>query len=335
MARLASLSSQNPAVGRVGEPSFTEEAAWARAGEGSWQHLHGNFRDLGYSIEWHDFSAARDFDWAPSFHPGGVEICLNLSGRGMVQTKNARLDLEPLTAGFYLQKDGGLLGLRLGGERHQFITIELSFAFLNRHLVPGETGLHTHLRDLAKGEVRAAVSEAIRLGSDHRQMVMSLRRPPVFAAAHRMWYQAKALEVASALLYQAPADDDLFCNRQKRQSLDRVQRVIALLKENLLSPPSLEEIGRRVGCSHFYLSRVFSQEMGKPIFQYLRDLRMEKAAELLREGRLNVTQVALEVGYSSPSHFSTAFHEVYGCCPGLYPLPIAAGSSQLKRKKGL
>jgi AraC-like DNA-binding protein len=47
---------------------------------------------------------------------------------------------------------------------------------------------------------------------------------------------------------------------------------------------------------------------------------MERAASLLREGRLNVTQAALEVGYSSLSHFSTAFHDVIGCCPGLYPL---------------
>jgi AraC-like DNA-binding protein len=60
--------------------------------------------------------------------------------------------------------------------------------------------------------------------------------------------------------------------------------------------------------------------MGRSIFQYLRALRMERAAELLREGRMNVTEVALAVGFSSPSHFSTAFHETFGCCPGLFPL---------------
>ena len=58
--------------------------------------------------------------------------------------------------------------------------------------------------------------------------------------------------------------------------------------------------------------------MGITIAQYLRKLRMEKAAELLKSGGFNVTQAALEVGYSSPSHFSQAFHEAYGCCPGLY-----------------
>jgi len=52
----------------------------------------------------------------------------------------------------------------------------------------------------------------------------------------------------------------------------------------------------------------------------MRQLRMEQAAKLLRAGGHNVTEVALEVGYNSLSHFSAAFHEAFGCCPGLYPL---------------
>lgn len=60
--------------------------------------------------------------------------------------------------------------------------------------------------------------------------------------------------------------------------------------------------------------------MGVTIPQYLRQLRLDRAAELLRSGRFNVTEAALEVGYSSLSHFSQAFHEQFGCCPGLYPV---------------
>ena len=42
---------------------------------------------------------------------------------------------------------------------------------------------------------------------------------------------------------------------------------------------------------------------------------MERAAELLRSGRYNVTEAATEVGYASLSHFSKAFCETIGCCP--------------------
>ncbi len=306
---------------------FSEGAAWADIGSG-WQHLHGSFRQLGYSMEWHDFETATEFDWSPSFHPGGVEICLNLAGTGIVQAGKQRLELAPLTAGFYLQKESLLTGCRAAGQHHQFITIELSYSFLQTHLLPDEKGQHPLLRKFLSEKTATAVSEPIRLTSDHQQMIMGLRKPPVYAGAHRIWYHAKALEVAAALFYHPSPEDGLFCQRQKSQNHERVQKVIAILKENLSEPLSLEEIGRRVGCSHYYLSRIFTQEMGKPIFQYLRNLRMERAAELLREGRLNVTQVALEVGYSSPSHFSTAFHETFGCCPGLYPLATTSQAHQ-------
>ncbi len=313
---------------RADRAEFTEGGAWADVGEG-WRHLHGSFRELGYSLEWHDFTPERDFDWSRSFHPEGVEICLNLSGTGTVRADDSRLDFAPLTAGFYLQgssrsSQSQLSGLRTGGERHQFITVELSSRFLERHLMPVEATHHARLRDFLDGKINCGVSEPIRLTSEHQHMMMSLRRPPVYAAAHRLWYHAKALEVAAALLYRPSPKDDLFCQRQKGANHERVQKVIAILKENLAEPPSLEEIGRRVGCSHFYLSRIFSQEIGKPIFHYLRDLRMDRAAELLRGKKLNITQVALEVGYSSPSHFSTAFHEAFGCCPGLYPLATSS-----------
>jgi AraC-like DNA-binding protein len=117
-----------------------------------------------------------------------------------------------------------------------------------------------------------------------------------------------------------PKDPELFCMRQKRVARDRVARTKELLARDLAQPPTLEMLGREVGCSPFYLSRSFSREVGLTIPQYLRKLRMERAAELLRMGRHNVTEAATEVGYSSLSHFSKAFCETIGCCPVLYPM---------------
>jgi len=299
--------------------TFSEAAAWKSVGEG-WRPLQGNFRDLGYSVEWHNFTTERDLNWSPSFHPGGVEICLNLTGRGEVRAGSRQLELTTGTAGFYFQDGCQLRGLRSGGERHRFLTVEFSVGFLARHIEPKESGLAPSLKSFLGGKSVTGVSAPIRLSYEHQQLVTGLNRPPVAAAALRMWYHAKALEIASALFYQPEVTEEFFCQRHKRQNHERVERVIAILRGNLAEPPTLEAISRRVGCSQFYLSRIFSQEMGRGIFQHLRALRMERAAELLREGKMNVTQVALEVGYSSPSHFSTAFHETFGCCPGLYPL---------------
>jgi hypothetical protein len=129
-----------------------------------WRHLHGGFRERGYSIEWHDFATEQDFDWSRSFHPGGVEICLNLAGRGEVQSGNHSLEFVPFTAGFYAQNNARLSALRRGGERHQFITIELSLPFLESHVAGTGQGLHPRLRNVVAGDLRAttAVSEPSR-----------------------------------------------------------------------------------------------------------------------------------------------------------------------------
>jgi len=167
-------------------------------------------------------------------------------------------------------------------------------------------------------------SSTVRLSTAQQQLIATLRQPPVYAAAQPLWYQCKALELAVTFLLQPPPEKEMFCTRQQRVAQERVEQVIFLLKQNLAEPPSLEELGKKIGCSHFYLSRIFSAQTGHTITQHLRQLRMERAAELLKAREHNVTEAALEVGYNSLSHFSAAFHETFGCCPGLYPLKTSA-----------
>ena len=157
------------------------------------------------------------------------------------------------------------------------------------------------------------------MSAEQHNVVATLLQPPVSKSAQSLWYQSKALELMAHFLF-TPKDPELFCMRQKRVARDRVARTKELLARNLAQPPALEMLGREVGCSPFYLSRSFSREVGLTIPQYLRKLRMERAAELLRMGHHNVTEAATEVGYSSLSHFSKAFCETIGCCPVLYPM---------------
>jgi AraC-like DNA-binding protein len=311
---------------------FTERPAWRSVGAG-WQHLHGSFRASGASFEWHDFEPPDEFDWGRSFHPGSVEVCLNLAGNGHVSFNGRKAGFAPLTAGFYRRGDAPVRATRHAHERHQFLTVEMSFDFLRRHLGDFAPTLHPLVRDVIAGRGEtSAVAPTTRLSSRQQQLLASLREPPVLAAAQALWYQAKALEVVADLFFLTPGGQELFCQRQQRLSAERVEKVIALLGQDLTNPPSLEDIGRAVGCSQFHLSRTFSTATGMTIPQYIRQLRMERAAELLRSGKFNVTEAALEVGYSSLSHFSQAFHETFGCCPGLYPLRTPTQKSSLRQR---
>ena len=302
-------------------PAFTERPAWRAVGDG-WRHLHGSVRGAGASFEWHDFkTSGAEFDWGKTFHPGSVEVCLNLEGNGRVALNKNEIAFAPLTVGFYRRGEQALRATREANQRHQFLTVEMSFDFLRQHLGEFVTSLHPLVREVVAGQSeKSTVAPTTRLTSRQQQLLASLRDAPVLALAQPVWYQAKALEVAAELFFVAPGEKELFCQRQQRLSTERVEKVVSLLQKNLAGPPSLEEIGRVVGCSPFHLSRTFSAATGRTIPQYIRQLRMERAAELLKSGRFNVTEAALEVGYSSLSHFSQAFHETFGCCPGLYPL---------------
>jgi AraC-like DNA-binding protein len=296
-----------------------EAAAWQAIGAG-WRQLYGSFRRLGISFEWHDFTAAEPVDWARSFHPGSTEICLNLAGHGRVRGNGVEARFGPMSAGFYCRGAKPLSAERPAGERHQFITIELAPEFVARHLAGQEAALHPLVRDIVAGRRDVTgVAPAVPLNAAQQQLVQSLRNPPVAAAAQGLWYQGKAAELMAQFFFR-PDDGEFFCTRQHRLARERVERVIEILRRDLANPPTLEQLGKEVGCSSFYLSRTFSQVTGSTIPQYLQRLRMDRAAELLRSGKYNVTEAALEVGYSSFSHFSLAFRQTHGCCPGLYPV---------------
>lgn len=317
---------------RPDEIRFTEAEAWRDVGAG-WQPLFGSFRGVGYSFEWHDFQAKREFDWASSFHPECVELCLNLDGSGFVEGRGSRAEFTANTAGFYYRQQEPLTAKRTAGMRHQFLTIEFSRPFLTKHLAEAQGMLHPVVRAAMDGVTCEQVTAAtVRLTSPQLQLISTLRQPPVYAAAQSVWYQCKALELAVTFLVKPEAE--FFCTRQQRLAQERVEQVMALLKQNLAEPPPLEELGKKIGCSHFYLSRIFSSQTGQTITQYLRQLRMEKAAELLKSREYNVTEVATEVGYNSLSHFSAAFQEAFGCCPGLYPLATTTQKSVSSKSGG-
>ncbi len=81
---------------------------------------------------------------------------------------------------------------------------------------------------------------------------------------------------------------------------------------------SVESICSELGVSAAYFSTVFKKETGKPFTQYLTDVRMEKAVQLLMEKDLKTYIIAREVGYSDPNYFSYAFKKKFGVSPSKY-----------------
>lgn len=83
------------------------------------------------------------------------------------------------------------------------------------------------------------------------------------------------------------------------------------IKENCAGDVSLERVAREVGFSSFYLSKLFKKEEGINYKDYVISVRMEKAKELIQEGKLNVSEVAVAVGYNNNTYFGKAFKNYF------------------------
>jgi AraC-like DNA-binding protein len=106
---------------------------------------------------------------------------------------------------------------------------------------------------------------------------------------------------------------------------DRVVEGAAWLRRNLDSEIDILAVARAAHTSPFHLSRLFRRHLGLPPIAYLRSLRLERAAVLLRDEAVSVTEVCYAVGFGSLSHFVTTFRATYGVTPGAYRRGRRAG----------
>ena len=81
---------------------------------------------------------------------------------------------------------------------------------------------------------------------------------------------------------------------------------------------SLNTVAVNVGMSPSYFSSVFSREVGKTFIEYLTEIRMDKAKELLTCSPMKTSEVGYEVGYNDPHYFSYIFKKTQGCSPKEY-----------------
>ena len=96
-----------------------------------------------------------------------------------------------------------------------------------------------------------------------------------------------------------------------------MERIIKSVNEHLGdSDFGVDDICQEAGISRAHLHRKMKEMTGIPVSEFIRNIRMEQAARLLKEQKVNVTQVAYTVGFSSLPYFSAVFRKHFGVSPG-------------------
>ncbi len=98
-----------------------------------------------------------------------------------------------------------------------------------------------------------------------------------------------------------------------------MERIMKIVNQNLDNNQlKVEMLAKEVGLSRVQLHRRLKEITGISTSEFIRNLRLKKAAELLAEKKVNISQIAYMVGFSSHTHFCTAFKKAYGVSPTEY-----------------
>lgn len=135
------------------------------------------------------------------------------------------------------------------------------------------------------------------------------------------YYIYKVLELFSLIDHNISQHSRVTQKRSYHVSWDVKKKILSavqLIHEDILSPPSIEELAKVTTLSESKLHRCFKSEFGLSVKEYIHLEKMKKAMLLLADDELDISSIALKCGYKSPGMFTKAFKEIYHITPSQY-----------------
>lgn len=150
----------------------------------------------------------------------------------------------------------------------------------------------------------------------HREFVMRLERADV-DPLEPLWADVTGLQLVADVIESAFMHSGAKPKKRSSTLADHAERteaaktfLAAHIGENVL----LDEVAAAVNASPFNFARIFQQQTGLPVHRYLTQLRLRVALERLPDAD-DITSLALELGFSSHSHFTDVFRREFGKTP--------------------
>jgi AraC-like DNA-binding protein len=135
----------------------------------------------------------------------------------------------------------------------------------------------------------------------------------------KLYTKGKVFELLSLYFNQSDDEDTQKCPfLEDEENVEKIRKAKNILIENMSNPPSLSNLSYQVNISIQHLKDGFKQIYGDTAYSYLLNYKLEYARKLLLSKKYNVAETSFEVGYSTPSHFITAFKRKFGATPKRY-----------------
>ncbi|WP_026523750.1 helix-turn-helix domain-containing protein [Butyrivibrio sp. MB2005] len=107
-------------------------------------------------------------------------------------------------------------------------------------------------------------------------------------------------------------------NRREEKSTDIIKTAKRYIEEKYASDISLDDVSKVVNISPYYFSKIFKEDSGVSFIEYLTNIRMDKAKELLKNSDYSMKEICSMCGYTDPNYFSRSFKKNVGVTPTEY-----------------
>ncbi len=106
--------------------------------------------------------------------------------------------------------------------------------------------------------------------------------------------------------------------KKEESSSSVVEKAKSFIKAQYHRDISLDDVSKEVDISPYYFSKLFKEEAGENFIEYLTNIRLKKAKELLDTTEMSMKEIGIQIGYSDPNYFSRIFKKNFGITPTEY-----------------
>ena len=121
------------------------------------------------------------------------------------------------------------------------------------------------------------------------------------------WFSARITNVCHNIL-----------TKKEDNAVDIIKNAQVYIAQNYSKDLILDDVSKELQLSPYYFSKLFKKRTGKTFIEYVTDLRIEKAKELLRNSNKSMKEICIEIGYTDPNYFSRTFKKNTGVTPSEY-----------------
>lgn len=193
----------------------------------------------------------------------------------------------------------------------------ISFYFPHQQLqqITGSAAQRTLSEDLLAFKYESSFSRSIPVCNRTRLILETIVTEKYQDSLQNIFISAQSQMLLLYMLEAMDAKPEAAISSIKELDREKLMKAKEILLAHLGDPITIKQLSRKVAMNECYLKKGFKELFGTTIFEFYQNQRMEYAKDLLYDKGLNVTEVSSLLGYSSISHFSTAFKRHTGIKP--------------------